>query len=183
MPKISSYEVVAPASNDLVLVTDANDSNNTKNVTVGSLSATVYSGAYSEIYDSTAGEITTISAINTFYLLSAGTSQGAINDATLTTNGAGRITNTGSSRTFYVTYSVSASAGNNNNLMFRIYVNGSPIAYSESDAITASGGKATSTSNGVIITLNTGQYVEVYVANSAVNNVTLEHLNLIIRQL
>jgi len=66
--------------------------------------------------------------------------------------------------------------------MFRIHISGSPVLYSESDAITASGGKATSTSNAAIITLNTGQYVEVYVANSAVNNVTLEHLNLILRQ-
>jgi len=183
MPKISTYEVVAPASNDLVLVTDASDSSNTKNVTVASLSATVYSGAYSQIYDSSSGEITTIASANNFVLLNANTSQGSTNDASLTTNSLGRITNTGASRTFYVTYFVSATAGNNQNLMFRIHVNGSPITYSESDTITSSGGKATSTSNAAIITLSTGQYVEVYVANSAVNNVTLEHLNLILRQL
>lgn len=182
MPKISSYEVVAPASNDLVTVTDASDSNNTKNVTVGSLSATVYSGAYKEIYDNTSGEITTIASANTFVLLSATTVAGSTNDATLTSNNAGRITNTGTSRTFVVNYCVSAVAGNNQNLMFRIHVSGSPVLYSESDTITSSGGKATSTSNAAIITLNTGQYVEVYVANSAVNNVTLEHLNLILRQ-
>ena len=182
MPKISTYEVVAPASNDLVTVTDASDSNNTKNVTVGSLSATVYSGAYSEIYDSSPNEITTITSANTFVLLNANTTQGARNDVSLTTNNLGRITNTGTSRTFVVNYFVSAAAGNNQNLMFRIHISGSPVLYSESDTIASSGGKATSTSNAAIITLNTGQYVEVYVANSAVQNVTLEHLNLILRQ-
>lgn len=183
MSKISTYPVVAPASNDLITVTDTSDSNNTKNVTVDSLSAIVYSGAYSEIYDSTSGEVTTILAANTFYLLNTGTTQGERNDALLTTNGAGRITNTGDSRTFSVTYSVSASAANNNNLMFRIYRSGSAIAYSESDTICGSGNKASSVSNTVILTLATGQYVEIYVANlSATTSVTLEHLNLIIRQ-
>jgi len=180
MPKISTYSTVTPADNDLILVTDASDSNNTKNITVSALRGSI--SAYSEIYDSSSGEITTIASANNFVLLNATTSQGSMNDALLTTNNLGRVTNTGASRTFYVTYCVSATAGNNQNLMFRIYVNGSPVLYSESDTITSSGGKATSTSNAAIITLATGQYVEVFVANSAVHDVTLEHLNLILRQ-
>lgn len=183
MPKISSYEVVTPTSSDLVTITDASDSNNTKNATVGSLAAIVYSGAYSEIYDSSPNEITTITSASSFVPLNATTTQGARNDTSLTTNNSGRVTNTGASRTFYVNYCVSATAGNNQNLMFRLHVNGSPILHSESDTVTPSGGKSTSTGNSAIITLNTGQYVEVYVANSAVQNVVLEHLNLILRQL
>lgn len=180
MPKISTYSTVTPADNDLILVTDSSDGSNTKNITVSALRGSI--SAYSEIYDSSSGEITTIASANNFVLLNANTSQGSTNDALLTTNNLGRVTNTGASRTFYVTYCVSATAGNNQNLMFRIHVNGSPVLYSESDTITSSGGKATSTSNAVIITLATGQYVEVFVANSAVHDVTLEHLNLILRQ-
>ena len=181
MPKISTYPVVTPASNDLLIVTDASDSNATKNVTISSLSSLV---SYSEIYDSSFGELTTIASQNSFVLLNATTTQGNSNDVSLTTNGLGRITNTGASRTFYVTYYVSASSSNNQNLLFRIHVNGAPVAHSESDTITSSGGKASSVSNAAIITLATGQYVEIYVANAtAINNVTLEHFNLIMRQL
>jgi hypothetical protein len=181
MPKISTYPVVTPASNDLLIVTDASDSNATKNVTISSLSSLV---SYSEIYDSSAGEVTAIASQNSFVLLNATTTQGNSNDVSLTTNSLGRITNTGASRTFYVTYYVSASSSNNQNLLFRIHVNGAAVAHSESDTITSSGGKASSVSNAAIITLATNQYVEIYVANAtAANNVTLEHFNLIMRQL
>jgi hypothetical protein len=181
MPKISTYSTVPPADSDLILITDVSDSNNTKNVTVSALRTAISS--YTEIYDATAGEITTISNANTFVLLVATTIQGATNDATLVNNGLGRITNTGTQRTFIVNYSASASAVNNNNLMFRIHKNASAVAYSESDTICGSGGKATSVSNAVIVTLNTSEYIEIYVANSATQNVTLEHLNIIMRQI
>ena len=172
---------MAPASNDLITVTDASDSNSTKNVEVGSLSATVYGGAYVEIYDDTAGNITNIASANTFVLLGCGVTRGASNDATLANTVAGRVTNNGASRTFIITYYVSASASNNNNLMFRLAVNGNTITYSESDTIVTTT-KASSVSNSIIYTLGAGQYVELYVANSSAQNVTLEHLNLILRQ-
>jgi hypothetical protein len=40
MPKISSYGTVTPSPSDRIIVSDANDSNATKNVTVSSLTAT-----------------------------------------------------------------------------------------------------------------------------------------------
>jgi hypothetical protein len=179
MPKISTYSTVTPADSDLVLITDASDSNSTKNVTVGGLRSIF---AYREIYDSTSGEVTTISATNTFYALAVTATQGANNDATLTYTAAGVITNTGASRTFLVSYWVSASASNNNNLMFRIYQNGSPVAHSESDTICGSGNKATTASNSVILTLAQNDTVQLYCANSSATNITLEHFNLIVRQ-
>lgn len=182
MPKISTYPVVAPASNDLITVTDASDSNSTKNVEVGSLSATVYGGAYVELYDDTPGPITTIASANTFVLLSCNTVQGLSNDASLVTSIGGRVTNSGLPRTFSITYYVSASASNNNNLMFRLAVNGTTISRSESDTIVTTT-KASSVSNSIFYTLGTNDYVEVWVANSSVQNVTLEHLNLIVRQI
>jgi len=181
VPKISTYPVVGPASNDLINVTDVSENNETKNVTVGSLSTTVYGGAYVEIYDDISGPTTTITSANTFVLLGCGVTRGASNDANLANTVAGRVTNNGDSRTFIITYYVSASASNNNNLMFRLAVNGNTIPYSESDTIVTTT-KASSVSNSIIYTLGAGQYVELYVANSSVSNVTLEHLNLILRQ-
>lgn len=181
MPKISTYSTVTPADSDLVLVTDASDSNNTKNVTVGGLRSIF---AYTEIYDSTATEVTTISATNTFYPLAVTAIQGANNDATLTSTAAGVITNTGASRTFLVSYWASASASNNNNLMFIIYQNNSPVLYSESDTVCGNTNKATTASNSVILTLAQNDTVQLFCANaSATQNITLEHFNLIVRQL
>jgi hypothetical protein len=181
MPKISTYPVVAPASNDLITVTDVSESNETKNVTVGSLTTTVYGGAYVEIYDDTVGPITNIASANTFVLLNCGVTRGASNDVSLANTAAGKVTNNSVSRTFIITYYVSASASNNNNLMFRLAVNGNTIPYSESDTIVTTT-KASSVSNSIIYTLGPLHYVELYVANSSVHNVTLEHLNLILRQ-
>lgn len=189
MPKISTYSTVTPADNDLILVTDASDSSNTKNVTVSALRAGISS--YTEIYDDSAGNVTTITVQGTFVLMAAGTTQGLTNDATLTTNGAGRITNTsGVSKTFAVTYSVSATTatGNNQNIMFRLVKNGqiNSIPYSETDTVTGTGGgtKAASVSNTVFVTLANNDYIEVWCTNnSAPNNVLLEHLNLSLRQI
>jgi len=179
MPKISTYPVVAPASNDLVTVTDASDSNATKNVTVASLS-----GAYTEIYDASSGGSTSIAVAGTFYPLVCGTTQGATNDNTLVQSGSGVVTNNGTNRTFLVTYHVSCTSGNNNNIMFRLAKNGTTISYSESDTVTSSGGKSTSTSNSVIVTLATSETIQVYCTNATgTTAITLEHLNIIVRQI
>jgi hypothetical protein len=186
VPKISTYPVVAPASNDLITVTDASDSNSTKNVEVGSLLATAYGGAYTEVY-SLGGTTTTIAQASTWYPLSVTAVQGARNDNSLNlaVNG-GEVSNQGLSRTFLVTYAVAGIAQTNNNLMFRLQKNGnvSPIAYSESDTICGSGNKSTSTGNFAIVTLNNGDNIRLYCSNaSAAQSITLEHFNLLLRQI
>jgi len=182
MPKISTYPVVAPASNDLITVTDVSESNETKNVTVGSLTTTVYGGAYTEAY-SLGGPVTTILAANTYYPLNVTAVQGARNDNSLSLNANGEVSNQGLSKTFFVTYSVAGLAQTNNNLMFRLHKNGNAILYSESDTICGSGNKSTSTGNFAIVTLNNGDNIRLYCANaSAAQNITLEHFNLILRQ-
>lgn len=187
MPKISTYSTVTPADSDLILITDASDSNNTKNVTVSALRSGISS--YTEIYDSTSSDSTTITTAGTFVLMVTGTTQGLTNDATLTTNGAGRVTNaSGVSKTFAITYSVSATSGNNQNLMFRLVKNGqiNSIPYSETDMVTASGGglKSSSVSNTVFVTLANNDYIEMWCTNStSTNAVVLEHLNLVLRQI
>jgi hypothetical protein len=181
VPKISTYTTVTPADSDLILITDASDSNNTKNVTVASLKAAVF--AYTEIYDSTPGEDTTAGA--TPVKLNVTTTQGEISaSAGLQQNGLGRITNGGASRVFAITYSVSIAAQNNNAVEFSLAKSGTVIPHSQTDSITGSGDKGVSVSNTIITTLNTGQYVEVYIAHAGGGTLACElrHLNLVLRQ-
>ena len=180
MPKISTYTPVTPTDSDLILITDASDSNNTKNVTVSSLKEALF--AYIEIHDATAGEDTT--ATTTPAKLTAITTQGAISaNSGLQQNGQGRVTNGGPSRTFMITYSVSISAQNNNAVEFSLAKNGTVIPHSQTDSITGSGDKGVSVSNTIITTLNTGEYVEVYISVSAGSlSCELQHLNLVLKQ-
>ncbi len=51
MPKISTYGTVTPAASDRIVVSDASDSNATKNITVGSLSSATAVSYYVDAYD------------------------------------------------------------------------------------------------------------------------------------
>jgi hypothetical protein len=182
MPKISTYSTVPPTDGDLVLISDASNNNDTKNITLASLKEALF--AYTEIYDSTPGEDTI--AGSTPIKLVVTTTQGAIStNAGLQQNGLGRVTNVGESRVFAITYSVSIAAQNNNSVEFSLAKNGTVIPHSQTDTITGSGDKGVSVSNTIITTLNTNQYVEVYIAYVGGGTLACElrHLNLVLRQL
>ena len=51
MPKISTYGTVTPAASDRIVVSDASNSNATKNITVGSLSSATAISYYTDAYD------------------------------------------------------------------------------------------------------------------------------------
>jgi hypothetical protein len=181
MPKISTYSTVTPADADLILISDANDSNNTKNVPLASLKGALF--AYTEIYDSTPGEDTIAGATPTKLIVT--TTQGEISaNSGLQQNGLGRITNGGASRVFAITYSVSIAAQNNRDVEFSLGKSGTVIPHSQTDSITGQGDKGVSVSNTIITTLNTGQYVEVYIAHVGGGTLSCElrHLNLVLRQ-
>ena len=63
MPKISTYGTVTPAASDRIVVSDASDSNATKNITVGSLSSATAISYYTDAYD-IGPKTVTISAAN-----------------------------------------------------------------------------------------------------------------------
>jgi hypothetical protein len=116
------------------------------------------------------------------------TVQGLTNDVLLTTDGAGRITNTGPAKTFAITYSVSATtaSGSNQHIMFRLAKNNATISYSEADTVTTGGGgaKASSVSNTVLVQLLANDYIEIWCTNNtSTTAVVLEHLNLVLRQI
>jgi hypothetical protein len=182
MPKISTYPVVTPASNDLVTVTDASDSNATKNVTVQGLLAASGQKSYTEIYD-LGGSVTDIISPGVYYPLVCVTTTGLTNDNTITQNGAGVITNTGQPRTFIVTFHVGAETGGNTSLSFFLRKNQTTISYSETDLHSQSQGRG-STSNSVIVSLNTNDTISFLAANNtSTTDITLRHLNIIILEL
>ena len=121
--------------------------------------------------------------------MATNTAQGLTNDITLTTDNAGRVTNTsGVSKTFAITYCVSATAasGSNQHFMFRLAKNGTTISYTETDTVTTggAGSKASSVSNTAFITLANNDYIEIWCTNNtSTNAVVLEHLNLVLRQI
>ncbi len=53
MPKISTYGTVTPSPSDLIVVSDANDSKATKNITVGSLSSATAPSYYVDAFSNT----------------------------------------------------------------------------------------------------------------------------------
>ena len=181
MPKISTYPVVTPASNDLITVTDASDSNATKNVTVQGLLAASGQKSYTEIYD-LGGSVTDIINPLVYYPLVCLTTTGLTNDNTITQNGAGVITNTGQPRTFIVTFHIGATSGGNNSLSFIVAKNNAQINYSETDLHSQPAGRG-SASNSIIVSLNTNDTISFLAANATSNtDITLQHLNIIILQ-
>lgn len=181
MAKISTYSTVTPADGDLVLISDVNDSNNTKNVTVSALRAAL--SAYTEVYSS-GGDVTVISQAGAWYPLNITAAvQGATNDNSLSLAVNGEVSNQGANRTFFVSYAVAGISQINNSLMFRLYKNGNAILYSESDTVCGNLDKSTTTGNFAIITLNTGDFVRLYCSNaSTAQDIELEHFNLVLRQ-
>jgi hypothetical protein len=125
---------------------------------------------------------TIIAAIGTFYKIAGiTTGHSAVQDFTFINN---RATYTGLvAKDFEIKISLGAKEGPNKKLAFRIAKNGSTIPLSENTATTHSVGEAVNIYIQDIVTLNTGEYIEVFCANmDVVTNITVEQLNLIVKE-
>lgn len=96
-----------------------------------------------------------------------------------------RLTYTGTdSRIFRVTAIASFSSGNNNQVLFYVAQDGSPIAISETYATANSSGRFENAVVQGIVTLAPGGYVEIWTANdSATTDVTVSDLSVIVQAL
>ena len=148
------------------------------------LSDTTYIGNpnYGSFYDINSYLVTTISLVDTYYLLNCSTTSLFTNGFT---HSNGRLTCTKSySKPFKLEGIISVSSGNNNEISVVFYKNGTIIPCSESHLITTSSGKAQSCNIQCITNLDVNDYVEVYVMNNtSATNITLKHLNVIITEL
>lgn len=142
------------------------------------------SGSIAQYYMTNNVTATTISATNTFVKIAGITIPGTYVEKfnTATTNRAIYI---GALTGFYkITVSVSAVAGNNQLLLFRIAKNGTTLAQSEVQETTSGNGRSQTLIVQDVVQLVTNDFIEIFVANgTATSNITVEQLNVIVERL
>lgn len=140
---------------------------------------------YSNYFDFSSGDVTTITTADTWVKLSATTTQGFTNNGLVHSDN--RITNSGATGIFKLEGIVSLESGNNNVLGVAFFKNGSIIACSEQKQVTSTHGGvelASAIPIQCLTELTPGDFIEVYVKNiSATNNITLDNINFIITEL
>lgn len=142
----------------------------------------INSSAIAQMHFNNNATATTITTINTFAKVAGTTSPNAINQKFTHTNN--RLTYTGGiNRSFRVGAVVSVAANNGQIVSVRIAKNGVTLADSESQATISANGRFENLKCQTIIEMTTNDFVEVFVANNAVTNITAQELNVIIEAL
>lgn len=132
--------------------------------------------------DFTSNLITTISIVDTWYLLNTDTvsvySQGF-------THSNNRLTKVGDSwGPIKLEGCISVSAGNNNEIDVTFYKNGTILPCSRQSVVTSSGGKSSAIPFHCLTYMLNGDYIEVWINNtSATTNITLENINVILTEI
>jgi len=182
MPKISSYGTVTPSPSDKIVVSDANDSNATKNITVGSLSSatapTYYVDAYSNI-----ALLTTISQADTYVDLNVTLSQGLADGYSVSGN---LVTNTNTPQTTLlsqVTVAMTLSTGNNNVVTTLLSNNGVDIVASTQDSTAPGAGDDFILTMTCITNVLYNQALRVRIKNSIATDVTCKHINFVVHSI
>jgi len=182
MPKISTYGTVTPSPSDLIVVSDANDSNATKNIRVDSLSSatapTYYIDAYSNITS-----VTTISQADTYVDLNVTLSEGLADGYQSSSN---LVTNTNTPQTTLlsqVTVIMTLSTGNGDTITAVLNNNGPDVVASIQDAEAPGNGDDFSLSMTCITNVAYNQSLKVRIKNSAVTNVTCKHINFVVHSI
>lgn len=142
----------------------------------------VNSSAIAQMHFNNNTTATTITTINAFVKVAGTTSPNAINQKFAHTSN--RLTYTGGiNRSFRVGAVTSVAANNGQIVSVRIAKNGVTLADSESQATISANGRFENLKCQTIIEMTTNDFVEVFVANNAVTNVTAQELNVIIEAL
>lgn len=141
------------------------------------------SAAISNYYMNGNATATTIAEIGTAVKAAGTTTSASITQKF--TNTSNRTTYTGAIlRSFKATAVLSLNAGNNNEVGIYFAKNGTVIPESEIYVTTNAGGRAEGGVSQVIVSLNTDDYIEVFVENStAVANITVSELSVIVEAL
>ena len=141
------------------------------------------SGSIAQYYMQGNLTATVIGATNTFVKTAGTTSSGTyVEKFTLTAN---RATYAGALIGFFkVTAVLTLSSANNNVISARIGKTGTPTTSSETSVTTDAAGRVENCTCQDVVSLSTGDYIEVFVANrTATNNITVENLSVIIERL
>ena len=182
MPKISTYRTVTPSPSDLIVVSDANDSNATKNIRVDSLSSatapTYYIDAYSNI-----ASVTTISQADTYVDLNVTLSEGLADGYQSSSNLVTNVNTNQTSLLSQVTVSMSLSAGNNNVITALLSNNGVDIVASTQDVTSPGSGDDFVLTMTCITNVAYNQSLKVRVKNDSVTDVTCKHVNFVVHSI
>ena len=182
MPKISTYGTVTPSPSDLIVVSDANDSNATKNIRVDSLSSatapTYYIDAYSNITS-----VTTISQADTYVDLNVTLSEGLADGYQSSSNLVTNVNTNQTSLLSQVTVSMTLSAGNNNVITALLSNNSVDVAASTQDVTAPGSGDDFVLTMTCITNVAYNQSLKVRLKNSAIANVTCKHVNFVVHSI
>ena len=142
----------------------------------------INSSAIAQMHFNNNATATTITTINTFVKVAGTTTPNAINQKFVHTNN--RLTYSGGiNRSFKIGAVVSVSANNGQIVSVRIAKNGVTLADSEAQATISANGRFENLKSQTIIEMTTNDFIEVFVANNAVTNITAQELNVIIEAL
>jgi len=140
------------------------------------------SGSIAQYYMTSNATATTVSVINTYYKIAGVTLSGTyVEKFTLTDNKAlyvGAL-----SGLYKVSAMVSLTSGNTNVISARIAKNGTTSEQSTSKTTTSGTGKSENVGCFDIVSLSTNDYIEIFVANDTLSNITVSELTVIIERL
>lgn len=162
------------------LETTDNSSNKALFINCVGITNTGNIGHYYMVNNATA---TTIAVQSVYYKVAGTTTTGPYTEKfTITDN---RATYVGSRVGFYKVTAVSAlSSGNNNVILMSVFKNGVLSASSITASTTSPSGKSENTVCQDVVSLSTGDYVEIFVANdTSTTAVTVEDLSVIVERL
>lgn len=183
MAKIKNYELGVPAADDLIVFTDVDDSNKTKNLKISQIagSESVLPKKYLYFYSDT-DDITDITLVDTWYDVVMTPVVAASNDG-ITVDANGVITYTGAVP-ITVTFNgvVDINGGNNIDVTLSFFYNGAEVSAS-SQTVTLSSDKNSIVPGIGIMTLSNGDTLVLRAKQSHVNQLILAKLNIVIHEL
>jgi len=187
MPKISTYGTVTPSPSDLIVVSDANDSNATKNITVGSLSSATAPTYYIDAYSNTAAT-TTISAADTYVDLNVALSTGLSDGYTANNELVSNVNTPQTTLLSQVTVVLSLKASNNN--VITGLITQRTVAGAETDIVSSTNSVTESGNNTefnlvmtCIANLVFGDSLKIKVKNNAIANIDCSHASIVVHSI
>ncbi|NBU72917.1 MAG: hypothetical protein EBS53_16000 [Bacteroidetes bacterium] len=186
--RIRDLDAQASITSTLKLAVDDTSLPEAKRISISQLDArygAVGAPCYLEWFQVTGSHVSPIATQNVFELLNVtAATVGVSSSSCLTATAQGRVTNTGASAVFRVQANISVSGTNNEDIHIAVGLNGSVLAKSAQSAIMASGNKDTGIVSQCLVTLNTNEYVEIFVMNAtSANSVTLGEANVIVEKI
>lgn len=186
--RIRDLDAQASITSTLKLAVDDTSLPEAKRISIAQLDArygTLFQPCYLEWYQVTGAEVTPISTQNVFERLVLNAALTGVDSSTgLTSDPQGVVTYNGTTADFRVEANVSLAGTNNDDIHIAIALNGNVQTKSQQSTVMRSGGKDSNVYSQCLLSLSSGDTVEVYVKNStSADSVTLGDINVIIEKI